>query len=69
MAVKRCLTPGCIRLAWNRGACKSCYSRHAWSVRQGKTTWAELEAVGLVRPAQSSFDLGRKWRRQGGDRV
>ena len=54
---------GCLacqeRVARTRGCCTRCYTRHQKAVAQGKTTWARLEAAGLVLPAQP---VGRGWR-------
>jgi hypothetical protein len=49
------------RLARTRGNCPRCYSRHKKAVAQGKTTWAALEAAGLVLPARPLGDSWRDW--------
>jgi hypothetical protein len=46
------------RVARTRGVCPRCYTRHKLAVARGETTWAALEAAGLVLPAQP----GRGWR-------
>jgi hypothetical protein len=49
------------RVCVARGVCERCYGRHRLAVRSGKTTWAELEAAGLVLPAQPRGKGLRKW--------
>lgn len=47
---KRCRIDGCRNPARYRGVCVSCY-RAAWrAVKAGQTTWARLEAEGVVLP-------------------
>jgi hypothetical protein len=45
---------GCLtcrqRVATSRGCCERCYGRHRLAVAQGRATWADLEARGLVAP-------------------
>ena len=54
---------GCLtcheRVARLRGICTRCHTRHRKAVRVGNTTWAALEAAGLVLPAQP---VGAGWR-------
>ena len=57
-ALSSCLT--CHeRLAQLRGVCPRCYKRHTKAVAGGKTTWAALEAAGVILPAQPA---GWAWR-------
>ena len=42
------------RIAYKRGCCLRCYTRHRNDVANGKTTWAKLERRGLVLPARRS---------------
>jgi hypothetical protein len=60
------MTPLCCltcreRLAHARGACGRCHSRHKKAVARGQTTWADLEAAGLVRPAAPAGSGWRNW--------
>jgi hypothetical protein len=49
------------RLARSRGNCPRCYTRHKKAVARGKTTWAALEAAGLVLPARPQGEGWRHW--------
>lgn len=41
-----------------RGLCKVCHQQASALVKQGKTTWEELERLNLARPKyQSNFEL------------
>ena len=51
MAVCKCLTEGCERLARTRGVCDRCYSRFYESIKNGSTTFEGLEAAGRVLPS------------------
>jgi hypothetical protein len=53
-----CLSCPC-RLVSCRGLCQRCYGRLCRLVRQGKTTWAELEQAGRCLPAAPQ---GLGWR-------
>lgn len=46
-----CLIPGCHRRAVARGLCEPCVVSARRLVSAGKTTFADLEAMGLARPA------------------
>lgn len=46
-----CLIEGCNSKAKSRGLCVACYQTARQSVRTGKTTWADLEKVGLAKPS------------------
>jgi hypothetical protein len=48
------------RLPRSRGLCNRCHLRLGRAVRSGETTWARLEAAGLVLPAAPA---GTAWRR------
>lgn len=47
-----CLSPGCYWAAMSRGICTNCYRTLGRQVKAGKTTWAALEAAGLVLPSK-----------------
>ena len=63
---------GCLacheRVARTRGCCTRCYTRHKKAVRVGETTWAALEAAGLVLPAQPVSSVWRHWMLSKGER-
>jgi hypothetical protein len=44
-----CLACSC-RLVSCRGLCQRCYGRYGKLVRNGKTTWLQLEREGKARP-------------------
>ena len=46
------------RVVKSRGNCIRCYGRHLQAIRDGKTTWAELEQKGLALPAKRR---GQNW--------
>ena len=48
--VPRCVKPGCVRFRKARGLCLTCYGHARTLVKEGKTTWAELEAQGKALP-------------------
>ena len=54
-----CLACSC-RLVSCRGLCQRCYGRYGKLVRNGKTTWLQLEQAGRCLPA---VPLGQGWRR------
>jgi hypothetical protein len=41
------------RIAYRRGNCNRCYVRYQQAIRDGKTTWAELEEKGLALRAKN----------------
>jgi hypothetical protein len=45
------MTPDCEGHAVARGLCHACYESAFRIVRKGKTTWGELEDLGLVKVA------------------
>ena len=47
-----CRVPDCGRIAYQRDICFNCYRRFHRQIVQGKTTWTELEAKGLVAKAK-----------------
>jgi hypothetical protein len=49
------------RVAYRRGVCPRCYSRHKLAVAGGKATWAALEAAGLVLSAHQHGKVWRYW--------
>jgi len=54
--------PGCLtcrqHVAYRHGNCNRCLARHVPAIRQGKVTWAQLEAQGFPRPVEKT---GAKW--------
>jgi hypothetical protein len=40
------------RMAYRRGNCNRCYVRYQQAIRDGKTTWTELEEKGLALRAK-----------------
>jgi hypothetical protein len=49
-----CSVPGCDRETLARALCKSCYNSATREIRDGRTTWDELEWLGLaVKPAMA----------------
>jgi hypothetical protein len=57
--VKRCLTPGCGREAKSRGQCPRCAVGARKAIRDGKTSWAKLEALGLAIPPKHNVIGGK----------
>ena len=52
--MKRCLSCNAA-LVRTRGCCVRCYRRHQRAVMDGKATWADLEARGLVRACRQGY--------------
>ena len=52
--VKVCLVPGCGREAKVRGLCGRCSTAARAQIKKGKTTWADLERLGLAAPPKKS---------------
>ena len=48
----KCLNPTCDRESQNRGLCHPCYVAAYRLVKAGKTTWADMEARGVVTNAK-----------------
>ncbi len=61
---KKCLTPGCKGIfgakgvgkgkSGGRGLCRGCHLAASSLVRRGKTTWEEMEQLGLAIPKTRS---------------
>ena len=51
---KVCLVPGCGREAKIRGLCGRCCTAARAQIKKGKTTWADLERLGLATPPKKS---------------
>ena len=49
-----CLVPGCGREAKIRGLCGRCCTAARAQIKKGKTTWADLERLGLAAPAKKA---------------
>jgi len=50
---KKCLVPTCNRTDMaSRGLCALCYQLASNAIRESKTTWDELIALGLAYPAK-----------------
>ena len=49
-----CLVPGCGREAKIRGVCPRCAVAARKAIKDGKTTWAKLEELGLAIPPKKS---------------
>ena len=47
----QCKIAGCSQNSMRRGLCSSCYSRARKCVKKLKTSWSELESLGLAVPA------------------
>ena len=54
MAVHKCLTEGCERLARTRGVCTLCYGRFYTLIRDGSSSFESLEAAGKLLPSGAS---------------
>jgi hypothetical protein len=56
------LLPGCLtcrqHVAYRHGNCNRCLAWHVQAIKQGNTTWAQLEAQGLAQPVGKT---GAKW--------
>ena len=48
----KCLVDGCDNEATARGLCKRCLAAAAQQVHRKKTSWVELERLGLALPPQ-----------------
>ena len=49
-----CVVPGCGREAKIRGLCGRCCTAARAQIKKGKTTWADLERLGLATPPKKS---------------
>ncbi|KKL82805.1 hypothetical protein LCGC14_1981110 [marine sediment metagenome] len=55
----KCLIDGCDGVAKSRGLCPICYGAANASIRIGRTTWKELENMGLsYKPQHKGSGLG-----------
>ncbi len=55
----KCLIDGCDGVAKVRGLCSICYGAANASIRIGRTTWKELEDMGLsYKPQHKGSGLG-----------
>jgi hypothetical protein len=54
-----CLTPGCGREAHIRGLCNRCATGARKAIKDGKTTWEQLEAMGLAKPPKHNVIGGK----------
>lgn len=53
IAPKQCMVKACNGIPIVRGLCHQCYTRASRLVSMGKTTWPELERLGLARAPRS----------------
>lgn len=54
-----CVVPGCGREAKIRGLCGRCNTAARAQIKKGKTTWADLEQLGLaIPPKKAAFGQG-----------
>lgn len=62
----KCLTPKCTRTPTEnlKGLCMNCYSKAKQAVELGKTSWAELERLGLAANKKDPFDAALEQARQ-----
>ena len=74
MSVSTCIFPGCTHVHDSRGLCSTHVGIARDLIRQGLTTWAELEFEGLAKPrgstnARKGFieELTRRRSEHGGD--
>jgi len=49
--------PDCEKIGVYRGLCQTCYVMTGKRIRQGATTWAELEAQGKALPGKEKRPL------------
>ena len=54
-----CLTPGCGREGKIRALCGRCCTAARKAVKDGKTTWEQLEAMGLAKPPKHNVIGGK----------
>lgn len=45
-----CVTKNCTRPSVSRGLCQTCQMAAKRLIREGKTTWEQLEEMGLINP-------------------
>jgi len=63
MSKEDCLIKGCDNLAHTRGLCPKHYQKYVYRVKKGKTSWEELERLGLILPPKSEIinDKPESW--------
>lgn len=62
-----CKIEGCGKRAHTRGVCQNCYRKAANLVKNGETSWEELEEMGLVDSSKKTrssafakmFEMGK----------
>ena len=54
-----CATPGCGREAKIRALCGRCCTAARKAIKDGKTTWEQLEAMGLAKPPKHNVIGGK----------
>lgn len=54
--MQKCMVHGCEKEARSHGVCRTHYKMLLKMVRQGDTTWQELEANGITTPATFTRD-------------
>ena len=58
----KCLNPRCGKVVRKRGLCSSCYNTAYSLVKQGKVTWADLEAKGKARALKrTKVERAKEW--------
>lgn len=58
---KKCLNPNCESKSGSRGLCIPCYNTALEAVRNGVTTWEELEKNKKVKAATRGKKHIREW--------
>ena len=62
MEHKKCLRPGCKNIGTARGLCNEDYSRASQLVKQGVTTWEQLEEHKKCWPRKAQrTEVARQW--------
>ena len=57
LAARKCIVCGASSKRYYRGMCSRCYQSAQHAVKTGKTTWEEIEVLGLSEPAISAFGI------------
>ncbi len=61
-----CTIPNCKRKALHRGLCRACLTSAKRAVQAGKTTWEELERLGIAtRPREHSLVMQAVYAKRG----
>ena len=55
-----CLVPGCGREGKIRGLCGRCCTSARMQIKKGRTSWEQLEKLGLAKPAKAGAFGGEK---------